>query len=208
MTTVNSKTNTLTDLVAARVAAEDKLTMRLLATEAIISGLVEAVNASLEAANDVYNAGPRTGRSSAVRDTISTRIQHRLRVECGLTDMEQSLSPTGRTPLGEAPQPRPAPRGWQPPRDRKDIHDPVPEYPGQNPSARPIIQSFLRGDDGEWVEVAPGGIDLPSEPFVPTRPETPEPAPDLVARHQKADAEARALKQAAARIRVPGESTR
>lgn len=193
---------------ARRVEAEAKLTLRLLAAEEKLSALVESVNAALEASGEAYNAGPRTGRSTATRDTIAARISHRLRVECGIPDFEQSLSPTGRTALGEAAQPRPALRGYVPPRNRKDVRG-EPEYPGQALGSRPIIQTFLKDDSDSWVEVAPGDVDLPAEPYVPPKNGAARDALDMdaiKARHRKQEAEARALKRQAAAIKVPGET--
>lgn len=47
------------------------------------------------------------------------------------------------------------------PRARRDVHADKPSYPGQNVESRPIIQSFLQDDSGEWVEVPAGMTELP-----------------------------------------------
>lgn len=48
------------------------------------------------------------------------------------------------------------------PRARRDVHDMNPNlaYPGQNLESRPVIQSFLQDDNGEWVEVPVGAVEF------------------------------------------------
>lgn len=48
------------------------------------------------------------------------------------------------------------------PRARRDVHAAEPSYPGQNVESRPIIQTFLQDDNGEWVEVPAGMTELPA----------------------------------------------
>jgi hypothetical protein len=157
-------------LTATREAADKRLTEVLRSAETDLQVFAGVVQAALIASDESYNAGVALGIhgvSSATRDRISDRISHVLRVVANLPDFQQSMSPSGRTPLGEAAHPRPL-ESATPLREQWNIHQPFtnddPGYPGQLLTNRPIVQRFLRGDDGEWVEVAVGAWKLEGDP--------------------------------------------
>jgi hypothetical protein len=158
-------------LEADRDAAENVLAEKMLATETVLGVLEGAAQATMQAGDAAYNAaialGYNAGSQMATRDRLTARISHVLNL-AGLRDFDISLSPSGRSPLGSPAEPyRSHVVEAKPLREQWNIHKEFtredPGYPGQLLTNRPIVQRFLRGDDGEWVEVAPTAWELPED---------------------------------------------
>lgn len=62
----------------------------------------------------------------------------------------------------DAPAYDPVPPQASPLRDRRDVHGDA-TYPGQASTSRPIVATFLKDDEGNWVEVPIGASEFPSE---------------------------------------------
>jgi hypothetical protein len=158
-------------LEAAREAADKRLTEVLRAAEVELQVLVGVVQAALIAADNHYNTGVALGfggRMDATRTTITDRISHVLNL-AGLKDMDLSMSPSGRNPLGQPAEPWKSNMAESTPlREQWNIHKPFdvsdPGYPGQLLDNRPIVQRFLKDDQGEWVEVPVTAWRLPEDP--------------------------------------------
>lgn len=153
-------------LEADRDAAEKVLAERKVATETALGVLVGAAQAMIQAGDSAYNAtialGYNGGSQMATRERLEARISHVLNVEAGLRGFDVSLSPSGRSPLGEAAAPYKSNMTERPPLpNRRELHDVSEGYPGQNPMSRPVIKTELQKADGTWVDVPIGSYDWP-----------------------------------------------